>query len=369
MLFSHLLNRLKLGQKFTVLLLGVLIAGSVLGGLVLSNALQDKAQQQIASQGLLLMQTISSVRDYTNLEIRDLLQVNLDRDEFLAQTVPSYSSRRVLEILHERSQFQDISYKEAMLNPTNPNDQADRFEEELIRYFQAHPDLEELSDFRTLPIQGSFFFSARPIAITSPSCLECHGVPEDAPRAMLAEYGRDNGFGWELGSIAGVQVAYVPAGEVFQAAQQSSMKVMGVFFGAFAIAIVALNALMKPTVIQPIQYLARVSKRLSQDDAESSHTHIMVHEERLAKVSQRQDELGQLAKIFQLMVQDVRRREQQLRNQVTALRIEIDQARREREVSEITESDYFQQLQKKAKQYRRRDRKPSDQGSQRNKQS
>jgi methyl-accepting chemotaxis protein len=354
---SNVFNQLKLGQKFTALLLGVLIAGSTIGGLVLSNALQHKAEQQVASQGLLLMQTISSVRDYTDLEIRDLLQENLDQDEFLAQTVPSYSSRRVFEILHERSQFQDVSYKEAMLNPTNPNDQADTFEEELIRYFQEHPGAEELSDFRTLPIQGSFFFSARPIAINNPSCLECHGVPEDAPAAMLDKYGRENGFGWELGSTAGVQVAYVPAGDVFQAAQQSSLKVMSVFFGVFAIAILALNTLMKPTIIQPIQYLARASQRLGTEEQESSQTSIQVHEQRLAKVSQRRDELGQLAKIFQTMVQEVRRREQQLRDQVKTLRIEIDQSRREREVNEITESDYFQNLQKKAREYRRRDGK------------
>ena len=182
---------------------------------------------------------------------------------------------------------------------------------------------------------------------------------------MLDKYGRDNGFGWELDSIAGVQVAYVPAEDVFQAARQSSVKVMSVFFGVFAIAILALNTLMKPTVIQPIQYLARISQRLGREES-SSDTSIEVHEQRLGQVSKRQDELGQLAKIFQNMVQDVRRREQQLREQVKSLRIEIDQAKREQQVSEITESDYFQDLQKKAKQYRRRDRNSSDGNAQNN---
>jgi GAF domain-containing protein len=46
-------------------------------------------------------------------------------------------------------------------------------------------------------------------------------------------------------------------------------------------------------------------------------------------------------------------REQDLRQQVAALRIEIDQNRKVREVAEITETDYFRNLQEKARGLRR----------------
>lgn len=358
---SFRFSQLKLGSKFSALLLAVFILGSAIGGLVLSNALQHKAENQVASQGLVLLQTIDSVRNYTDREVRELLQAPLSKDEFLPQTVPSYASRRVFEMLHEQSGFSEVAYKEAMFNPTNPMDQADDFEMDLIRFFQKHPEEREMSDFRTLPIQGSFFFSARPIAIKNQSCLECHGRPEDAPQAMLDLYGRENGFGWELDSIAGVQVVYVPADEVFQAARQSSVMVMGVFLGVFAIAILALNNLLKPTVIRPIQDLARVSQQLTSGETDQSEE-LRTHQERLETVATRGDELGQLAKIFQRMVQEVVTREKQLKDQVKALRIEINQAKRSQEVAEITETDYFQDLQAKAKKYRRRnqDDKPAD---------
>jgi CHASE3 domain sensor protein len=42
-------------------------------------------------------------------------------------------------------------------------------------------------------------------------------------------------------------------------------------------------------------------------------------------------------------------REQRLRNQIQQLRIEIDEAKKERQVAEITESDYFQQLRERAR--------------------
>ncbi len=69
----------------------------------------------------------------------------------------------------------------------------------------------------------------------------------------------------------------------------------------------------------------------------------------LDEVARRTDELGQLARIFQRMVQQVYLREQNLRQQVAELRIEIDEVKKANQVAEITETDYFQQLQQKAK--------------------
>ena len=69
----------------------------------------------------------------------------------------------------------------------------------------------------------------------------------------------------------------------------------------------------------------------------------------LAEVSQRPDELGQLARVFQRMAQEVAAREQQFKHQIQTLRIEIDEAKKSREVAELTETDFFAQLRKKTK--------------------
>ncbi|MEB3213003.1 MAG: HAMP domain-containing protein [Leptolyngbyaceae bacterium] len=73
----------------------------------------------------------------------------------------------------------------------------------------------------------------------------------------------------------------------------------------------------------------------------------------LEAVAQRSDELGQLARVFQHMATEVKERESQLRQEVTDLRVEIDQAKRERQVAQITETDYFKDLKAKAKDLRR----------------
>jgi HAMP domain-containing protein len=75
--------------------------------------------------------------------------------------------------------------------------------------------------------------------------------------------------------------------------------------------------------------------------------------ETLAYVVTRTDELGRLARVFERMAREVQAREQRLKEQVQQLWIEVDQARRERQVAEITGTDYFQQLQRRARELRR----------------
>src|SRR5512139_1922151 len=64
----------------------------------------------------------------------------------------------------------------------------------------------------------------------------------------------------------------------------------------------------------------------------------------LDEVAARPDALGKLGRVFQRMAREVHAREQSLKQQVQELRIQIDEAKRAREVAEITETEYFRQL-------------------------
>jgi DNA-binding response OmpR family regulator len=68
----------------------------------------------------------------------------------------------------------------------------------------------------------------------------------------------------------------------------------------------------------------------------------------LDPVAAREDALGNLARVFQRMAIEVAARERALQAQVQQLRIEIDEAKADRQVREITETDYFRDLQRKA---------------------
>jgi two-component system, cell cycle response regulator len=68
----------------------------------------------------------------------------------------------------------------------------------------------------------------------------------------------------------------------------------------------------------------------------------------LEAVAGRQDDLGELARTFRRMLDAVQAREARLHAQVQALNLEIDEARKSREVSAITDTEYFRALRAKA---------------------
>ncbi len=64
------------------------------------------------------------------------------------------------------------------------------------------------------------------------------------------------------------------------------------------------------------------------------------------------DEISALSRVFASMAKQVQAREQQLKQQVQELQIVIDEAKRERQVAEITDTEFFQALTEKANRMR-----------------
>lgn len=118
---------------------------------------------------------------------------------------------------------------------------------------------------------------------------------------------------------------------------------------AAGLAIVAVDRI----VARPILRIAQVAADIEAETFELDH---------LSPVARRTDELGQLARIFQKMAQQVYLREQRLKQQVQELKIEIDEAKRQKQVKEIVETDFFQDLVGKAQTLRQRKQARSTNG-------
>jgi HAMP domain-containing protein len=80
----------------------------------------------------------------------------------------------------------------------------------------------------------------------------------------------------------------------------------------------------------------------------------------LREVEKRKDELGGLARVFSRMAEQVQSREQSLKDEVQELQVKInlfikvDQDRKEMQVREITETEYFEELRKRVQILRRK---------------
>jgi HAMP domain-containing protein len=284
-----LLQKLKLGSKFNVLLAVAFMIGLLLSSVALSQVLENRARGEVTSKALMLIQSMNSVRDYTSTRIQPLLKPRLETDPvFIAETVPAYAATEVFQQFRQSNEYKDFFYKEATLNPTNPRDKADEFEASLVERFQKEPNTKEISGFRDLP-GGKIFYIARPLAVKKESCLECHSTKERAPRSQIATYGGENGFGWKLNDIVAAQIIAVPAEEVINNAWRSLVIVMGILTGVFVVLALLINTLLKRSVIRPIRRMASAAEAISMG-------HMDVEFQQNS-----QDEIGALATAFNRM--------------------------------------------------------------------
>lgn len=284
-----MLKNLKLTTKFSLMLMLVFVGSIVISGAALSKALENRAENEITSQALLLIQTMSAVRTYTSEHINPLLTPQLDTEPgFIPETVPAYSATEVFQNLRQNPEYRNFFYKEATLNPTNLRDKADSFEAKIVERFRNEPQTKEISGFRTVP-GGDLFYIARPLSVDKESCLRCHSTPENAPKSQLATYGTEWGFGWRLNEIVAAQIISVPSVEIFDTTKRSLSLVMGILFGIFTLSILGINFFLKRFVIQPIKQMSKMAQKVSTGETSSDF------------VFNSNDEIGILAASFNRM--------------------------------------------------------------------
>ena len=278
----------KLRKKFTAILLGILILGLSVVAIAMNLILKTDTQNQIASQALILMETMNSVREYTDTQVKPEL-IEQTEIEFLPEIIPAYSAREVFETLRDNNpEYRDFFYKEATLNPSNLRDRADQFEKGVVDKFIRDPQLQEVTGFRSAP-GGQLFYIARPIQITKASCLQCHSTPENAPPSLVERYGTENGYGWQLNEIVGAQMISVPAQKVISQARKSFVGIMLIIAGVFVTVILLVNYLLNRNVIRPLKRIVRVAEEVSVGNLDADFEEL------------NQDEIGSLAEAFRRM--------------------------------------------------------------------
>jgi hypothetical protein len=110
--------------------------------------------------------------------------------------------------------------------------------------------------------------------------------------------------------------------------------------------------IMSGVYTKPVVGLTKIAERIGEGD----YNHDLN-----AFVQRRSpDEISVLADVFAMMIGKVKKREENLKQQVAELKIEIDQIKRTKQVKEIVESDFFQDLQLKARKLRHRNETRAD---------
>lgn len=285
---------MKLLLKFNLIFLAAFGAGLVIAALLARNFLHESARREVEERARLMMQATLATRSYTEDEIKPLL-IRRERvtDHFYPQTVPAFSAVEVFQRLQQQNP--DYAYKEATLNPTNPRDRATDWEADIINRFRNHKQEKEVFGERQTPA-GLSLYMARPLTVTSASCLECHDTARRAPKAVVEQYGPDNGFGWKLHETVGAQIVSVPEAAVVKIADRALTRIILDLCIIGAVTLAVMDLLLIVTVIRPVSRLARIADEVSKGRTQVDEL-----------PSRGRDEIAMLARSFNRMLRSLQR--------------------------------------------------------------
>jgi HAMP domain-containing protein len=251
--------------KFNLILLLVFGLALVPAAYLSNELLQNNARQQVIQNARIMMQSALATRTYTAQQIVSLLAKQA-QDDFIPQTVPSYSATEVFNTV--RKSNPEYTYKEATLNPTNLRDRTNDWEADVVNAFRADPKLTEIIGERD-GARGRSLHLARPIQINDEKCLSCHSTADAAPKPVVKTYGPNNGFGWQLHEIVGAQIVTVPMGVAESMATKALTTLLIAVAAVFASMFVFLNILLWFVVIRPIKRLSAMADQVSSGNLEA----------------------------------------------------------------------------------------------------
>jgi protein-histidine pros-kinase len=245
--------------KFNLGLLLVFAVGFAAAWVFLDQQFTTSARIQAVENARIMLSAANAVRDYTTREVAPAITRG-DPNVIQAMTVPSYAAQ--VNLRRVQADFPEYAYKEAALNPTNPNDLAAPWEAAFINAFRRDQNLTELMSERETP-NGRVLTLARPITIRDQACLACHSTPERAPPRLVQIYGRTNGFGWQMGETIGAQLVTVPMALPLRNAEVNLHSAMAILLAIFVGLMLVLNLLLHLVIIRPVTRISAAATAVS----------------------------------------------------------------------------------------------------------
>lgn len=150
---------------------------------------------------------------------------------------------------------------------------------------------------------------------------------DDGPQSVA--FARIPNTAWSLAIVVPQRAVIAPAQAMRQYAIGLSL--------AVALAATGIAFVLSRQITNPLAQLMRGVERIGQGDWSYQITLPATNE------------IGRLAEAFNGMATRLRAREQSLQRQIAAMRIEIDETKKNYQVKRITDTDYFRQLQRSAR--------------------
>ncbi len=190
-----------------------------------------------------------------------------------------------------------LSFNNVSDRPRNSDNRADAIEMESIQFFRANKEEKErLVSFKNT--QGEeFFHYSQPIWIEQ-YCLKCHGSREDAPPTIRKLYA--NAYDYKLGDLRGILSIKLPVDVVNKAAMQRHLTGFAFLVGLFVFIYFIIQYLIRHLVTDRMSRLSDIAQQIA-----LGKDGVVFHEDSM-------DEIGQVERSINKMVNQIRQREQDL---------------------------------------------------------
>ena len=221
------------------------------GGLLLSALSFWNTRRLLMADAMtkseVLLREVEAIRSYVKEELRPKMYELHGHDTFIIEAMSTtYISTTIMARFAET--MPDYIYRRASLNPHNPRNLADPFEEEMFDWFEV--DSSRLFWQGIVKKNGnSFFVSMVPDYFTA-ACIRCHGKAEKAPQELTDRYGMDGGFRFQAGDLAGINSVAIPVSAALREAWQGSLVLFVITLSGSLVLLWLLNLLFQRLVIE-----------------------------------------------------------------------------------------------------------------------
>jgi hypothetical protein len=221
------------------------------GGLLLSALSFWNTRRLLMSEAMtkseVILQEVEAIRSYVKKELRPKMNELLGADAFIIEAMSTtYVSTTIMERFAES--MPNYIYRRASVNPHNPRNLADPFEEEMFDWFEE--DRGRSFWQGVVKKNGESFFISMIPDYFAPACIRCHGRVEDAPQSLVDRYGTKGGFRFQMGDLAGINSVAIPVSSALRAAWQGSLVIFLITFCGSLVLLWLLNLLFHRLVIE-----------------------------------------------------------------------------------------------------------------------
>ncbi len=252
-------KNIRIRRRFMVILLMTFLLSLPLLGVSSYYVLKRNVDREVYENARVFLFTMESIRKHYGEVTRPAVTKELP-DKFIVEAMStSFNARGVAERV--KKEFPQYIFKHASLNPRNPINKADKFENEIISKFAADRTLKELNGF-VKKQEGEYFYVSRPVT-SKKDCLRCHGVPTDAPTEVIEKYGDDGGFGWKNDETVASLMAYVPSTVAIQNATKAFILFASFYVVIFFLLFLIIDRVIVGSIIKPIEELAEIAEEIS----------------------------------------------------------------------------------------------------------